>query len=60
MDVEKLINELHIYQFKTKTRWKDIAEYVGVSPTTIHLFKEGRREMAVDKLLKVAELIKKY
>lgn len=57
MNVEQLINDLHIYQFQTRAKWKDIASYLGVSAVTISLFKEGRRELAIDKLAKLEKLI---
>jgi transcriptional regulator with XRE-family HTH domain len=59
VEKEKLLNDLHIWQYKTSTYWKDIAIYIGVSPATIHYFKNGRRELSKEKLYKLKELIYK-
>lgn len=56
---EKLLNDLHIFQYQTGIYWKDIATKIGVSPTTIHFFKNNRRELSAEKLDKLKKLIYK-
>ncbi|SHK06313.1 hypothetical protein [Paramaledivibacter caminithermalis] len=59
VEKEKLLNDLHIWQYKTGTYWKDIASFIGVSATTIHFFKNGLRELSEEKIAKLKKLIYK-
>ncbi len=57
VEKEKLLNDLHIFQYKKGIYWKEIATFIGVSPTTIHFFKNNERELSNEKVLKLKKLI---
>lgn len=57
VEKEKLLNDLHIFKYRTGIYWKDIANIIGVSPTTIHFFKNNQRELSQEKIIKLKNLI---